>query len=106
VRLEGARPWQELWHVYWATLRRTFIVVVLAVTALSLGEIGAGARVETPGWETFAKLVFDRMHYGVDNNVAALALIMLMAVAAVFCSGFLMQRFICGKQWPSPPKAG
>ncbi len=42
-------------------------VAALAVTALCLGEIGAGARVETPGWETFAKLLFDRMHYGVET---------------------------------------
>ena len=54
---------------------------MVAVTELSLGEVGAGARVETPGWETFTKLIFDRMHYGVDTNVAALALVLLAVLS-------------------------
>ena len=60
-------------------------VAALAVTALSLGEVGASARVETPSWESYAKLIFDRMHYGSDSTVAALSLLMLgsIAVAAV-----------------------
>jgi iron(III) transport system permease protein len=83
--LEGASPWQELWHIYVPATWRPLALCLMSVTALSLGEIGASVRVETPSWETFAKLLFDRMHYGVDNNVAALSLILLVeiAVAAV-----------------------
>ena len=45
-----------------------------------LGEISASKLVETPGSETFAQVIFDRMHYGVTNDVAALCLVLLGAV--------------------------
>ncbi len=64
--------------------RRACLLALLTVTALSLGEVGAGYRVQTPGWETFAKLLFDRMHYGVETSVAALALILLAGTGIAF----------------------
>jgi iron(III) transport system permease protein len=97
ARLEGAGPWQELWHVYWSMTRRALMLAVLTVTALSLGEVGACARVETPKWEAFAKLLFDRMHYGVDNNVAALALVLLAGIAIAFAI-FASAARACVKQ--------
>ena len=60
--------------------RRPFFLAVLAVAALSLGEVGASVRVETPKWESFGKLIFDRMHYGVGNDLAALCLLLLIVV--------------------------
>ncbi|MCI0380370.1 MAG: hypothetical protein L0215_22525, partial [Gemmataceae bacterium] len=73
VRLERGSFWTELHHVFWPYTARAFFAAIAVVAALSLGEIGASARVETPGWENFAKLIFDRMHYGIDANVAALS---------------------------------
>jgi ABC-type spermidine/putrescine transport system permease subunit II len=67
----------------------------VAVTALSLGEIGAAARVETPGWETFAKILFDRMHYGVANDVAALGLLLLAGVAMTAGLWGLIRVVVC-----------
>ena len=52
----------------------------LAVAVLSLGELSAGKLVETPGSETFAHWVFDRMHYGVTNRLAAMCLVLLLLV--------------------------
>jgi iron(III) transport system permease protein len=82
ARLDGAGPVRELLLVVFPETRRAAGVVALAITALALGEIGAAGRVETPRWEVFARLLFDRMHYGVDASVAALSLLMLAAVAA------------------------
>ena len=42
----------------------------------------AGKLVSTPGWDSFAEVVWTQMHYGVTNNLAALCLLMLAAVAA------------------------
>ena len=95
ARLEGAGPLQELWHVYWPMSRRAFLLAMLAVAALCLGEVGAAARVETPGWETFAKLLFDRMHYGVDSNVAALALVLLAGLVITFVAGWVVWKCAC-----------
>jgi iron(III) transport system permease protein len=81
ARLEGAGPLRELLLVVWPTTWRAVGVIAVAVTALALGEIAAAGRAETPGWESFARLLFDRMHYGVDSNVAALSVLLLAALA-------------------------
>jgi iron(III) transport system permease protein len=94
ARLEGAGPGQELWHVYWPMTRRAFIMAMCTVAALSLGEVAAGARVETPNWETFAKLIFDRMHYGVDANVAALSLVLLASMVVVFIVTLIVRKWV------------
>jgi len=49
-------------------------------------------RVETPGWESFTKLVFDRMHFGVDNNVAALCVLMLISLGVLGIAGWFLFR--------------
>lgn len=53
------------------------------IAGLSLGEIAASNRVEPPGSETFAHLIFDRMHFGVDHDVAGLCLAQVGQVAAL-----------------------
>jgi ABC-type spermidine/putrescine transport system permease subunit II len=67
------------------------------VLVLSLGELGASKLVETPGSMTFAHMVFVMMHTGVGNDLAALCLLLLAAVAAagtlVAASGWLVRRF-------------
>jgi iron(III) transport system permease protein len=80
ARMDGARPWQELGYVV-APLTATAVVrAALAVAVLSLGELGAGKLVETPGSETFAHELFSQMHYGTGSNVAALCLLLLFPV--------------------------
>jgi iron(III) transport system permease protein len=82
ARLEGARPRQELTKVIWPLAARACLWTVLIVAALALGEIAASKLVQTPGADTFVNLLFDRMHNGVDNEVAALCLLLLAAVLA------------------------
>jgi iron(III) transport system permease protein len=77
ARLDGARPRQELIHVVAPLTRRAFGWSVVVVAALSLGEMGAGKLIETPGVLTFTHLLFDRMHNGVDHEVASLCLVLL-----------------------------
>jgi ABC-type Fe3+ transport system permease subunit len=87
ARLEGAGPFAELRYLVWPMTRRATGVIAIAVAALALGEHEAAGRVDTPGWEPFAKLLFDRMHYGVEANVAALSLLLLIGIAAVGLTG-------------------
>ena len=82
LQLDGASPGQELRHLVWPLLRRTWQAVVVVIAALALGEIGAVAmRVETPDWIMFAHELFNRMHYGQTPDVTALCLVLLMVVA-------------------------
>jgi len=83
MQVDGASPLQELRHLVWPLLRRTWLAVVIVIAALALGEVGAvGMRVETPGWIMFAHVLFDRMHYGQTHDVTALCLALLLIIAA------------------------
>ena len=81
ARMDGARPDQELRYVVWPLAARAWLCAGLAVGVLCLGELSAGKLVETPGAPTFAHEVFTQMHYGVTNDLAALNLVLLGAVA-------------------------
>ena len=58
-------------------------LTALACTALCLAEIAASGRVETAGWKMFMGVLFERMHRGADNTVAALSLLMLGAISRI-----------------------
>src|SRR5262249_57731013 len=93
ARLDGARPHQELTRVILPLVRRACAWTALVVAALSLGEIAASARVETPGAETFAKLIFDRLHYAAAPDLAALCLV-LLAILVVGAAAALVFRVV------------
>jgi iron(III) transport system permease protein len=96
IQVDGARPRHEFAYLIWPLLRGTALCAALAVMVLSLGELGASKLVETAGSRTFAHEVFDQMHYGVGNNLAALCLVLLAIVlvggAVVRGVGFLIWR--------------
>ncbi len=87
ARVDGALPSAELLGVLGPLCGGAFLRAWLAVGVLSLGELGAGKLVETPGASTFAHVVFDQMHYGVPAVTAALCLVLLALVGA---GGFLL----------------
>jgi len=62
---------------------------VIAVAALSLGEVSASKLVNPPSRGAFVLRLFDQMHYGAETTVAALALMPLVPafVMAVAVSG-------------------
>jgi iron(III) transport system permease protein len=93
ARLEGASPRQELTKIIWPLTARAFLWTALIVAALALGEIAASKLVQTPGADTFVNLLFDRMHNGVDNEVAALCLLLLTAVLGLVAAGFIFRKF-------------
>jgi len=80
ARVDGARPLQELWYIVIPLSAPACLMATFAVAVLSLGELSASKLVETPGSQTFAHEVFNQMHYGVTNDLAALCLVLLAAV--------------------------
>src|SRR5205823_728540 len=75
--LDGMRPFQQLRWLVFPFLFPIFVQSSLIVAMLALGEISAGKLVETPGAQTAAHEIFNLMHYGVANDLAALGLIVL-----------------------------
>src|SRR5262249_14964955 len=81
VRLDSGSPLAELRHAVWPNTAGAAVRAALAVAVLSLGELGAGKLVATPGADTYAQDLFAQMHYGVSADLAARALLLLGAVA-------------------------
>jgi iron(III) transport system permease protein len=96
ARVDGAGPGQEFRHIVWPLTGLAWVRAAWAVAVLSLGELGAGKIVSTPGSTVFAHEIFQRMHYGVTSDLAALCLVLLGVVAVggalVVASGWLLER--------------
>ncbi len=82
ARVDGASPAREFLFVAVPMYAAAIVRTAAAVGVLSLGEVSAGKLVSTPGWDSFAEVVWTQMHYGVTNSLAALCLLMLAAVGA------------------------
>lgn len=82
AQTDGASPGRELWSLALPLLLPATLQAALGVAVLSLGEVSAGKLVEIPGATTFAHELFNQMHYGVQDRLAALCLVLLLTVAA------------------------
>jgi iron(III) transport system permease protein len=81
AQVDGARPGQLLTWVIWPLVWTAWLETALAMAILSLGELGASRLVKPAGSETFAHVIFEQMHWGVTNDLAALCLVLLALVA-------------------------
>jgi iron(III) transport system permease protein len=68
----------------WPSILSGFFIVFV----LSLGELGATLLVIPPGQETIPIKIYNLMHYGADQSVAALCLIMTGAI--LLSAGFML----------------
>src|SRR5262249_50056544 len=96
ARVDGAGPGREFRHIVWPLTGLAWVRAAWAVAVLSLGELGAGKIVSAPGSPVFAHEIFQRMHYGVTSDLAALCLVLLGVVAVggalVAASGWLLEK--------------
>jgi iron(III) transport system permease protein len=110
ARADGLGPGQEYHHVVRPLTARAWWWTALAVAALAIGELSASKLVETPGSQTFSQVVFDRMHYGVTNDVAALCLVLfgmvfVLGLGVVGVQKILRSLTLPARQ-PDSPEAG
>ena len=90
ARLDGLTAWEEWRRIGWPAVRSASFVAVVAVTALSLGEVSASKLVNPPSRSAFVLRLFDQMHYGAETTVAALALMPLVPA-------FVMAAVVIGR---------
>jgi iron(III) transport system permease protein len=98
ARVDGAGPVQEFRHLIWPLTALSALAAGLAVAVLSLGELSASKLAETPGTWNFTHEVFNKMHYGVTRDLAALCLLLL---AVVVLGGVAVA--VLGRLWGSSP---
>jgi len=77
--LDGAGPWRRLVAIVAPLCGRAMGVAWLLVFVLSMGELGASVLVAPPGRATLAVRIFTLLHYGVDDALAGICLVLLAA---------------------------
>jgi ABC-type Fe3+ transport system permease subunit len=80
IRIDGARPNQELRLLILPLATPACARAALAVMVLSLGELSASKPLETPGSQTFAHKLWEQLHYSTTAEVTALCLVLLGTV--------------------------
>ncbi len=74
------RAWRK---IVLPALRPQALSAFAIVFVLCLGEIGPSVLLNPPGRQTVVQHVFNWMHYGYDETVAALSLVLFSSIAAV-----------------------
>ncbi len=82
LSLHRTGPWRGLWIVRLPLLAPALATSWLVVFVLSLGELGATLLVAPPGQGTLPLRIYNLMHYGASETVAALSLVILAAAGA------------------------
>ena len=90
--LDGAGPWERLVAIVAPLSIRGLLVAWLLVFVLAMGELGASVLVAPPGRTTLAIRVFTLLHYGVDEALAGICLVLLMVTAAPVLAMLLLAR--------------
>ena len=84
--LDGCGPWTILWKIIlpqrWPALAAAWGFGV----ALAIGDVSCSLLVIPPGMDTIARRLFGMVHSGVDDQVAAMSLL-LMGLLAVIAAG-------------------
>ena len=80
--LDGAGPWDRLAAILAPLCARGLVVAWLLVFVLAMGELGASVLVAPPGCGTLAVRIFTLLHYGVDEALAGICLVLLAVTAA------------------------
>ena len=80
---DGAGPLRQLWHIAVPQVWRSMAAVWFLAWILASGELAATDLVQPPGVTTLSSRVYRLLHYGVEDRVAAIALVMIGCVAAV-----------------------
>jgi iron(III) transport system permease protein len=86
--IDGHTGWR-LWKlVLIPHAGRAWLAAVVAVAALSLGEVSAGKLVNPPFYDVYILQLFSQMHYGTESSVAAMSLLpaFIVGILAVIWS--------------------
>lgn len=93
ARLAGAGGWRQLVSIVVPQHGNLIACAWLVGVIIGLGDLAASILTVPPGVTTIAIRIFGLMHYGVEDQLAAICLfMMLLIVVAVFLAGGLWAR--------------
>jgi iron(III) transport system permease protein len=93
ARSEGAGMWTRFWRIAIPLRRPALVAALAAALALAVGELSATLLVLPPGVTTISVRVFQLLHYGVDDRVAALCLSIFGLIATCVLATSVLAKF-------------
>ena len=89
--IEGVRPWQRWVYVVLPSVGMSVACGWLLVLALAYGDVSASILALPPGVTTLAVRIFGLVHYGVEDQLAAVCLSTAISLALL---ALLLARLI------------
>lgn len=89
---DGAGWWRQLVRIALPQRLSALAVAWLVGLAVAVGELGATVLVVPPGPTTISVRIFSLIHYGVDDRVAAISLVLLLALAVPVAAAATIAR--------------
>jgi iron(III) transport system permease protein len=90
---DGAGWWRRLLFIVIPQRWPALVAAWLVALAVSIGELAATVLVVPPGPTTISVRIFSLIHYGVDDRVASICLVLVLGLAALTLAGvYLLPR--------------
>ncbi|HEY4232468.1 MAG TPA: ABC transporter permease subunit [Lacipirellulaceae bacterium] len=80
---DGAGWWRRLLFIVIPQRGSALVAAWLVALAVAVGELAATVLVVPPGPTTISVRIFSLIHYGVDDRVASICLVLVLGLAAV-----------------------
>jgi iron(III) transport system permease protein len=97
--LDGAGSWARFWRIVFPLRWRALGVAWLAAFVVAIGELSATIMVTPPGVDTLGTRVAQMLHFNIQNELAALSLLLFLAGGILAAILFGIAR-IAGRLWP------
>ena len=92
--LSGARWTRVIGRIVAPLSKHSLMVAFFIVFILAFGELGTTLLIIPPGRETIPIKIYNLMHYGADQKVAALCLIIINLIICMSGIFLLLKKYI------------
>lgn len=92
ARLDGASGLRTYWQIVSPLCARAMGLSLFVVAILSLGELSCSQLVAPPGYTTVSVRFFSLVHYGLDEDWAALCLFSVLAIGIPYLGVLFLVR--------------
>lgn len=90
--VDGAGPLTTLWRIVLPTKIPALAIAWLVAMAVAVGDLAASILVVPPGVTTLSIEIFGLLHYGVEDQVAGISLVMIALSVLLSAGAILVAR--------------
>lgn len=105
AQLDGLSVMTQLRRIVLPLRGGAFLAAWLACFAIGLGDLSATILVLPPGIETIALRLFERLHFGAEDQVAAVSLALLIVFSLIGSATLWLRDWRWGRQSRASPDA-